>query len=520
MKFEEHWQEDLPVAHGDTWNGSYPELPMNEEHPSRGPARALWPVAAVLGVFLAAALPLILSGVTLGPYAWDQLNYHEKVVRTFESQWPRPDVSNYLSATTPLYHLILAMVARFVSDSSVVLQLVGSLFTLGLLATLTLALARTTTALRVFVLAIVPVCSLYIFTGGVWMLPDNAAWWCVLGIVLIAWRCRFDATLVVGGGALLAVLVLLRQSHLWAAAVLWTSAWMSLDAKQAVPHQKWRSPVATPARPDGVSRSTLEHVLTDPWRRAARTLLMVLATCPAFAIVLWFREVWDGRLYPPAFDIQLYYPHNPAIPVFIVAVFGAINIAFAGYLLPRLAVLWRHAKGPAILLLVASVVLASLPATTTSNPDGRFGGLWSIAAKFPTIADRSPLIIALAVWGAFAVVGWCAALSRGPRLVVLATLAAFIASQSIGHLAFQRYCEPLLLMLTLLLAARTPEWPGAKWMHPMKVAGPAVLGLALAAYTAGKLSHDVVARDEGVTLDNVPPLIDHVPPPPRPPRRK
>lgn len=499
-------------------------------------SRAVWPVVAILALYLAAALPFILSGSTIGRFAWDQVNYHELVVRRFIEQWPRPDLSNYLSATTPLYHLTLAAVGRFVSSSSVVLQLVGTAFTLGLLVTLTVALARTATSLRVFVFSLIVLSSLYVFPSGVWMLPDNAAWLGVLGVLLISWRCQFDRTLVLGGGALMILLVLTRQSHLWAAAALWASAWMSIDSRrQSVPHQNWRSPLgkvngAGVAPAPGLESSvpdpdaeiplppgTLRRIFTQPGRRTARALVALVATLPAFAIVWWFSRLWHGRLYPPAFDIQLNYPPNPASPVFIMAIFGACNVFFIAYLYPRLAVLWRHARLEAILLLVVAIAVACLPHTSASESGGRFGGLWSVAAKVPTFRERSPLIIALAVLGVFAFLGWCAALSRGPRIVVVVSLAGFMASQAAGHLVFQRYCEPMVLILTVLLAARTPEWPGPKWLHPFKQVGPAALALGLALVTSVSLAKSKVAVYEGTSLTTVPGLPGHVPPPPRKP---
>ena len=162
---------------------------MDESHEPRGRTRATWPVVSLVVVFFATTLPLIFSGKMLGRYAWDQINYHEQVVREFTQQWPRPDVSDYLSATTPLYHLVLAAVGRFVSASPMALQFVGSLFTLGLIVTMALALARTATALRVFTFTLLLFFSHYVFTAGVWMLPDNAAWWGVLGVPRAFSRC-------------------------------------------------------------------------------------------------------------------------------------------------------------------------------------------------------------------------------------------------------------------------------------------------------------------------------------------
>ncbi|MCH7793473.1 MAG: hypothetical protein IID31_14485, partial [Planctomycetes bacterium] len=156
------------------------------------------PILLPTALFLVAASALILGGFERGRGAADQINYHEPVIRTFADQWPGFDFSDYLSATTPAYHVALATFARFVADSRPALQFAGALFTIGLLLTLTLAgscgqrigqqraLSQPLEARRWnrAVLMTLPVtASLYVFSSGVWLLPDNAAWWGVLLIV-------------------------------------------------------------------------------------------------------------------------------------------------------------------------------------------------------------------------------------------------------------------------------------------------------------------------------------------------
>ena len=57
----------------------------------------------------------------------DQRKYHEPTILVFAEQWPRVDLVNYPSATSPGYHLVLAVVARYISHDLVVLQFAGSL---------------------------------------------------------------------------------------------------------------------------------------------------------------------------------------------------------------------------------------------------------------------------------------------------------------------------------------------------------------------------------------------------------
>src|SRR4051794_39707330 len=70
--------------------------------------------AAVImgGLTAAVLLALILWGHDDHRASYDQNVYHLPTIRQFASELPRPDFSNYLSATTPGYHLILAILSR------------------------------------------------------------------------------------------------------------------------------------------------------------------------------------------------------------------------------------------------------------------------------------------------------------------------------------------------------------------------------------------------------------------------
>ena len=63
------------------------------------------------------------------------------------------------------------------------------------------------------------VCSLYVLSSGAWLLPDNAGWWGVAGLLVLGFRQRVDGWSVAGSGLVLLALVLVRQIHLWVAVV-------------------------------------------------------------------------------------------------------------------------------------------------------------------------------------------------------------------------------------------------------------------------------------------------------------
>ncbi len=449
-----------------------------------------WPALVLVLAFLGAACPVILSGNMNGRGAYDQINFHEPAVRMFADQWPCPDFSDYPSATTPGYHVVLAAVCRYVSDRLAVLQLAGSVWTAGLIGTLGLACTRARPgrplapghAIRALACCLPAVASIYILFPGIWLLPDNAAWWGVLGVLLVALRPRVDAWTALLGGGLLAVLVLMRQVHLWAAAVLWAAAWLGRDDSDA---------------------DVQPGILTDfPWR-LHRTVLVILATVPAIAIVGYFAHLWGGLVVPRYH--KLYAGSSPAAPAFILVLTGVLSIFFIAYYIRPL---WRMCTQRPSLIVAAALIgllAAALPQTNYAYPR-RGTGLWNAVAWLDThgvlIAGRtSPLMLVLAPVGAIAIVGWGAALSWRDRWIFLTALAGFAAAQAASPLLWQRYTEPMLLLMLALAACRVetdrdaaPTGWLARAQGALRVAGPIGLAVALAAITATVMLHAAPAE--------------------------
>lgn len=420
--------------------------------------RAAAAAAAVLaGVYLAVVLPMIVLDVPGdGRARYDQDVYHLPTIERFAEQWPTPDVSDYPSATTPGYHLVLAGVRAWGGAPLGTLRLAGAAFGLALLAAWGAALGRRAGAGHGVVMGLPLATSLYVLASGVWLLPDNAGWLGVLGVWWWALGASSTAWLTIGGGVALVWTVAMRQSHLWAAAPLWVAAW--------------------------------SHAAKAPWRRLA---WVALATAGAFAVVLAFAALWGG-LVPPTFqqgEVKMVGP-NPATPVLVLAVFGVVGSAYAGYWWPAA----RDRVGGANALrswLIASAAIAGALAlavpTDMAPAAGRFGGVWRVA-DLAAVAGRSPVMVALAAFGGAAVVGLLAACRPSERWIAGVALLAFTAAQTVNAESFQRYIDPMAIMWAGLLSAtivqshqgdRAAVWPYA-WL------GPAGLALLLGAVTAMK----------------------------------
>lgn len=406
--------------------------------------------ATVVALFLAVAIPIILTGYEAGRSSSDQNQYHLVAIRRFAATWPTFDVSNYESATTPGYHILLAGVARYLGDHVVVLRAAASLFTVGLLGTLAWWTARRMSAPAAIAVCVPLVASLYVIASGAWLLPDNAGWWGVLAVLLLALRPRVDAWMLVGGGAALLALVLVRQVHLWAAAVLWLAAWLGSDPRA---HPFW--PLGSTAR-------------------MGRALVALAVTTPAFLAVAWFYRLWGGPV-PPMFqpgvdpDNPLAVPTsggNPATPALILALVGIMATFFAGFCLPTLRRLWTGDRTVWLVLLAsaaAGLVVGIAPESTFSMEEGRWSGLWRIVQMFDkrglSFAERSPVIVGLATLGGAWLGVWSLALTSRDRWILAGAWVAFTAAQTANAFAWQRYSEPFILMMLALSAALAVERP-------------------------------------------------------------
>jgi len=429
------------------------------------------------------------------------VNYHEPMIRRFAELGP--DVSNYLSATTPGYHLLMAGLMRVLPGpvegvSDVPLRLAGLLAALALVGGLGYAVARRAGALAGAACGCLLGSSVYVFVSAGWLLPDDLAWGCVLAVVALCLRRRIAPAGLVAAGLMVLVTVLIRQSHLWTAAVVWTAGWLS-----AV---RW----------DDRARTEPFADVAPLWSRLPASLgglgVAVLATLPAFGAVWWFYGQWGGFV-PPIYHSYMQ-GGSPGVVPLMVLQFAVLGAFFVGYWGPAAVDAWRAgggggATGRRGLVLgfggaaVVGLLVAVLPATTWDQGAGRWSGYWALAQVFPDIAGRTNLVFVLACpAGAAALYGLLRAADRRTRWVVLAALVAGCAALTFNQNAWQRYQEPLVILGVSLLAGSCALQRASAWKleRAARVAGPA----ALAVVYAGITVNEVAGSRPAVLLDRHP----------------
>jgi hypothetical protein len=317
------------------------------------------------------------------------------------------------------------------------------------------------------------IASLYVFSAGVYILPDNAAWLSVLGILLLALRPRADARLYLGGGAILLLLVLTRQSHLWAMGVLFAGAWLGRAFE-----------------PKSSGFNEIGALLTTPGARLGRLALMIACVAPALAALAWFRHLWGGGLTVPIYQTYMKGP-NPATPAIVLAQLGVIGAFHIGFWWRGGLVMLRDRRGVLAAALLAGLAVLLIPATTADKDAGRYSGLWNLVTKAPDLAGHTNLgVLVLGIGGVIAVCGWLAGLDARRRWVMLGALVAFVAAVSVPKNAWTRYHEPMLLMWGAIASAlgttRREPAPGAE--RVARALGLLGLIVFLCGITAIKLS--------------------------------
>jgi len=407
-------------------------------------------------VWMLAILPFVCIG-KIGPSeAWDQDYYHRPVIKILSSQLPTPDFSNFGSATTPGYHLFMAVLDRLGADD-LGLRLVSSLFGLAAAVVLARVVARLSDSEPLGAVAgIAFLLNPYVLSSAMFLTTDDLA----LLMMVLALGSAIDSAREGSNRHTLIRAMLwstgaavVRQVLVWTAGLAWIGALM-------------RSIVGKEPRP--------LRALT----------LAALSMVPAVLLVAYFVWVWKG-LTPPGFQSVIPIGLNPATPIYMLALVGCWG-ACAAACHPRFlqAVCSRWAVIGAVIVLVGSL---SIPTAPDGPPDGRrWGGvLWSVSAYFPVVLDRSSFIVLLAAGGG-AVLGAVLWIARGharrsETWTALSALVLCTLAQMANSYCFERYLVPLGIVCMFLAVA--PLFTGRSEADSRPRLAPAliaaVVGLAL-----------------------------------------
>ena len=408
---------------------------MHQADVTAGDTRGARAWIVLVCAFILLVVPVILFGIDNTSESDDQNFHHLLVVRqATESIMGVGDapslvafLKNYPSATSPGYHLALALAETCGLGSTTLLRMISSLFGLALVLSLWKILSARLDGWLAFALTLPLFCSPYFLSGSMWLTTDVAA---VLFIVLTLGSLLavpMTPTHLLRGGLCAALAVVVRQPTIWLIAPLYLAVWLS--------------------------RKTVK--VTGFARFALPALLMLPVGIVGSLIVLW------SGIMPVAYRSLHNTGANSATLAFVLSLVGLWGVLWAVALL---GTRWTDLKKHGTRWMIAGLILLPLlaiPQTSYNRPEGRWGGpLWSVVHIAPVIMDRSLLLVTLALLGV--VVLWVfaraarAASSSDDQshgwLILAVSVAALVSALTVNSQCWERYVDlPMLAILPLAI---------------------------------------------------------------------
>ena len=173
-------------------------------------------VAGLCTAFMAFTGPLLLRDVVVFDDVDERL-FHLPVIQQFSGQFPLPDLSDYPSATTPLYHLAMSLVAVVFGDGLDGLRFANLLISLGALVVAWRVLAHWGSSGFATLFAGALAASPYFIGPSIRLSTDNAALLAVFAAIALM---APDRARPKPAGWATAAAVLTRQLHAWLIGVM------------------------------------------------------------------------------------------------------------------------------------------------------------------------------------------------------------------------------------------------------------------------------------------------------------
>ncbi len=391
---------------------------MNETSRDR---RGLWLGLLPVFAWLMAVLPVVLSGAIGTASGWDQEYFHRPVIHILSAALPSPSLVDYGSATTPGYHLILAVLDRCGADD-LTLRLVSSLFALAASVVLARVVTRLSTPAFGALSGLAFLMNPYILGSAIHLSTDAFAFLFLILALAAGIDIARDGVSkhsAARGMVWSCAAAMVRQVLLWCAGVGFLAVLMRIGCGQES-------------------------------RRVRALCVTALMNLPGVLLVGAFVLLWEG-LIPPGFRIIHGSGLNSTTPVYILALVGnwgaliaAVHPDFFKALRSRRAV-------------ICAIIAVLLAITVKSSYDGphdgiRWGGtLWTLARYTPQYMDRSLVVVLLATCGG-AVIGAVLEIAKGHARRVecytaLLALALGSLAQMFNTKCFERYALPVVLII-------------------------------------------------------------------------
>jgi hypothetical protein len=363
----------------------------------------------ITGLYLSITVPQVFDTELVTFNDKDEARYHYITILDFRREWPKLDLIHYKSATTPLYHIVMAGISFLTGPDLIRLRLVHLLFGIACLLViyryLKLRIGRRKGALFSILLLVSPY-----FIGPATRLSTDPAAFCFAALAIyeldtqICCTCRpMRAT----GWILLAALI--RQVYAWLILFYILVYWLPKDGKTA-------------------DRSGF-----------IRYLVPILAP---LCVMGYFLLAWGG-LTPPLFAEHTKQHINGDVPVYVFSLFGLYSFFWAGHYLS-----WRRGFRIPMLFLAGMMLLSWIYLAVNPifyMPKSGMGGLlWKLSDFLPKWHKTSILFWLLFPLGIYTLTLFYLHLYRMKDFFLMTCFPMWLASNMLNTTIYQKYYDPFL----------------------------------------------------------------------------
>jgi len=383
---------------------------------------------AVFVLFALVAFPAIFLDARFTE-AYDETRYHLPAITHFAQSLPYPDLHNYSSATTPLYHLIFALLLK-IGFGLTALRLINFAISTATVAAVFIYLRRAANPSSLSLAnagTLAFAASIYVVGPAVRLTTDNLALGCAVGVLYLVEserRSVFGLEVILATAA-----VLTRQLYLWLVPLL------------------------------------VFYSLTNPrWGRMSKIEGVAASIIPFLAVTPLF-FLWGGfanARFAPTHELRGNIIDGRAL-VMAICMLAAYSIALAPAMLQLLSSVSRLRRTlMAGLFLAATAILPVFGARAGSYQIPMEGGwIRALAEHTPAIAGIWALFWILFPIGIVTVValGLYAANSRG-EIWILTAFGFWLILNVMQTRAMAKYYEPfeILVVARFAVRARAASW--------------------------------------------------------------
>jgi hypothetical protein len=366
----------------------------------------------------------------------DEQHFHLPAIEKFANDKTFDD---YTSATTPGYHLVLSLLLtesdNISTDNLQVIRILGSLFTALFIGSLAWQLSFKFSLSKVLLLISPVIASIYVLPSGVWLLPDNSNWLCVsISLMLLnsfyshqgisdPKSTKFFIWLLFVS-VMLVLAVWFRQTSIWLVSIF---AFLSFAILTDI-------------------NKTVQH-------RLKLITFIFLSLLPALLSLLYFFMLWNGFV-PPSFQ-KTHLTPSPSSPAFFLTALFFYSSFYFPIVFNELKtfVIQEKTFRYVISAGVAGFIIGIFPETSYNMAEGRNSGLWNFVKLFPSIEEKSPLIITGSTLGASCLSFWICLSKEKLRLPLLGGTLVFMISLIMNKFVYERYIAAYLFIFILFVLA-------------------------------------------------------------------